>query len=223
MVLSFGYLLLRQVLQLIVLGLRASGRRKLRSWSLATSSRCCAVRSNVLIWNRTTGGSLGVVPAAAPSAVGRVRGHPGHPAALALRPDRAEVDLSPAPAGSPASPGRDPYAGAVPGQGESELGPSPDPGRTSRPGLPGGGQYRVVHPDQGRGGSRPAAHRADLDAVPERAGQGDPGLRFPARRHDRVDAYLRVVPDGDRHPQSAHPRRHHPPERAVGGSAGPQS
>jgi len=76
---------------------------------------------------------------------------------------------------------------------------------------------------KGRGGSRPAAHRADLDAVPECSGQGDPGLRFPACRHDRVDAYLRVVPDGDRHPQSAHPRRHHPPERAVGGSAGPQS
>jgi putative transposase len=33
----------------------ASGRRKSRFWFFATSSRCCADRSNVLIWNRTTG------------------------------------------------------------------------------------------------------------------------------------------------------------------------
>jgi hypothetical protein len=57
---------------------------------------------------------------------------------------------------------------------------------------------------------------------PERSGQRVPGLRFPARRHDRVDPHIRAVPDGDRHPPGAHPRRHDPPERAVGGSAGPK-
>jgi len=36
----------------------------------------------------------------------------------------------------------------------------------------------VVHPDQRRAGSGTAAIWADLDAVAERAGQGDPGLRF---------------------------------------------
>ena len=38
-----------------------------------------------------------------------------------------------------------------------------DPRRTGRPGIPGGGQHRVVHPDQRRSGSGTAAVRADLD------------------------------------------------------------
>jgi putative transposase len=36
----------------------------------------------------------------------------------------------------------------------------------------GGGQYRVVRPGQGRSGSRFASVWADLDAVPERVGEG---------------------------------------------------
>src|SRR3982751_5634115 len=81
--------------------------------------------------------------------------------------DRPELDLSAASAGSPAGACGSPGAGAAPGEDESELGPSQDPRRTGRPGLPGGGQHRVIHPDQGRAGSGTTAVWANLGRAPQ--------------------------------------------------------
>ncbi|WP_319464026.1 helix-turn-helix domain-containing protein [Micromonospora sp. RTP1Z1] len=39
---------------------------------------------------------------------------------------------------------------------------------------------------------------------------------------DRSDPHLRPVPDGDRHPASSHSRRHEASDRGVGHSAGPE-
>jgi hypothetical protein len=83
-------------------------------------------------------------------------------------------------------------------------------------------QHGVGSPDQGGRRSGAAQRRTDLDAVPDQPGQRAAGLRLPARGHDRPDPRLRAVPDGDRDPAGTRSRCHHQPDRAVGGAAGPQ-
>jgi hypothetical protein len=103
MMLSLGYLVLRQVLQLIVLGMRGERAKEVESWSCATTrSRCCVVRSNVWIWNHPIGRCSRRCPRMLPRP--RWAAFVVTPATL-LRWHRTltarEMGLSPTPAGRP--------------------------------------------------------------------------------------------------------------------------
>jgi len=80
----------------------------------------------------------------------------------------------------------------------------------------------VEDPAHCRGRPRTATGRADLDPVPDRPSQRHPGLRPPARGHDRPQTSLRLVRHRDRHPQGAPARCYAQPDRGMGGPAGPQ-
>ena len=148
MVVSFGYLFLRQVLLLIVLGMRGGRakeveilvlghqvavlRRQVRRLDLEPSDRAVLSALARLLW-----ATFMVTPATL------LRWHRNLIARKWTYPR--------APAGASAGSGGDPGVGAASGEGASERGSSPDSGRTGGAGLPGGGQHRVVHPDQGPG------------------------------------------------------------------------
>ena len=54
MILSFGYLVLRVVLQLIVLGRRGERAKEIEVLVFVTRSRCCVARSSAWIWSYPT-------------------------------------------------------------------------------------------------------------------------------------------------------------------------
>jgi putative transposase len=85
-----------------------------------------------------------------------------------------------------------------------------------------GGQHDLGHPDQCRCRTGAATCRPDLDRVPHRAGQGPPVLRLPACGHDRPDPHLRAVRDGDRDLAGPPAGSHEQPGRCVGGPGGSQ-
>jgi hypothetical protein len=133
MVVSFGYLVLRRVLQLIVLGMR--GQRSREVEILELHHQVAVLRRQVKRLD------LEPTDRAVLSALSRlltrprwvtIPGHPGHAAALAPQPDRPELDLPSTAAGPPAGPGGSPGAGAAPGEGESELTRSARGERTGR-------------------------------------------------------------------------------------------
>ena len=61
-----------------------------------------------------------------------------------------------------------------------------------------------------KAGVGPAPRRiwTDVDRVSHRAGQGHPVLRLPACGHGRPDPHLRTVPDRGRHPSGSPAGRH---------------
>jgi hypothetical protein len=79
-------------------------------------------------------------------------------------------------------------------------------------------------PDPGRRRiqARTAPCITDLATVPQLASLRDSGGGLPARRHRLPAAPARLLRDGDRHPDRAHPRRHRPPDRSLDLPAGPR-
>jgi hypothetical protein len=146
MVVSFGYLILRQVLQLIVLGMcgdRAKEveilvlrhqvavlRRQVKRLDLEPSDRAVLSALSRLL-PRPWWTTFLVTPATLlrwhRTLIARKWTYPR--CRLGRPPVRAEIRA---------------LVLRLAKEGESELGPSQDSGRTGGPGLPGGGQHRVV-------------------------------------------------------------------------------
>jgi hypothetical protein len=68
----------------------------------------------------------------------------------------------------------------------------------------------------------PPSQRPDPDPIPHRSSQGQPGLRLLPRGHGRPQTCLRPVRHADHHPQSAFARRHTQPDRRMDHPASPQ-
>ena len=83
MVVSFGYLILRQLLQLIVLGMRGEGSNEAEILVLRHQIGAASSGQTPGSGTDRPGGALCPGPAATPAAVGHVPGNAGHTAALA--------------------------------------------------------------------------------------------------------------------------------------------
>ena len=100
------------------------------------------------------------------------------------------------------------------GPAQPALGVPPYPGRTRRPRPPHWRGNDPADPGRRRAQARAAPGVTDLAAVPGHPGLRHSRVRLPARRHRLPPAHLRPVRDGDRHPDRAHPGRHHAPTRS---------
>src|SRR5436305_14698206 len=81
----------------------------------------------------------------------------------------------------------------------------------------------MEHSAPGRRRPGTTAVRADLEAVPDRAGTYDAVLRLLHGRHRVAQADLRAVLPGDRHPPGPRRRSDRPSDRRLGGATGTES
>jgi hypothetical protein len=221
MFLSFGYLMLCQILRLVVQGLRGDRSKDIE---------IVVLRHQVAVLRRQVA-RLDLEPTDRMMLSALARLLPRSrwstffvtPATL-LRWHRELVarkwDLPATTTRAPTDTSGDPRPGAAPGPTEPDLGPPPSAGRTPQAWLSCRSQHRMDDPDRRWRRPGTATRRADLNRVPDRSGQRRPGLRFPACGHDLADPDLRAVPDEDRDPAGTYPRRHHEPYGTVGYPAG---
>jgi hypothetical protein len=104
MIVSFGYLVLCQLLQLIVLGVRGDGAKEVEIMVLRHQVVVLRRQVKRLDLEPNDRAVLRPWPGSYPGRGGRVHRHSGQALALASQPDRPEVDLPPTPAGTSGDP-----------------------------------------------------------------------------------------------------------------------
>jgi len=128
-------------------------------------------------------------------------------AGLAPAPGAEEMGLSGG-AGAAAGPGRGAGAGGAAGAAKPALGIQAHPGRTDRPGTPGGGGDDPPDPGRRPGGSQPGVRH--------------PGLRLPACRYRAAPPCACLVRHGDPDQDRARPGHYRRSGRSLDRPAGPQ-